>query len=85
MNRKQAAGQRLLAALFFVQEVTGHCDIHDVDCDLQLRCNALISLGLKAAQFTAKYLKHSVKCQTLNHRVPGSSPGAPTKLFKVLA
>jgi hypothetical protein len=22
---------------------------------------------------------------TLNHRVPGSSPGAPTKLFKYLA
>jgi hypothetical protein len=55
------------------------------DCDLQLRCNALISLGLKAAQFTAKYLKHHVKRQTLNHRVPGSSPGAPTKLFKGLA
>ena len=31
INRKQAAGQRLLAALFLVQEVTGRCDIHDVE------------------------------------------------------
>ena len=26
-----------------------------------------------------------VEQMTLNHRVPGSSPGAPTKLFKILA
>jgi hypothetical protein len=54
------------------------------DCGLQLRCNALIPLGLKAAQFTAKYLKHHVKRQALNHRVPGSSLGAPTLMVSAV-
>jgi hypothetical protein len=30
-------------------------------------------------------LKMQLAPLTLNHRVPGSSPGAPTKLFKHLA
>jgi hypothetical protein len=46
--------------------------------DLQLTCNALSSLGIKTRSFTANPLKCRSKRQTLNHRVPGSSPGAPT-------
>jgi hypothetical protein len=53
--------------------------------DLQCARNALILLGLKTRLFTVKPLKLHYKRQTLNHRVPGSSPGAPTKPFKSLA
>jgi len=48
--------------------------------DLQLICNLLISWGIKTRSFTPKSLKRRHKHETLNHRVPGSSPGAPTRL-----
>jgi hypothetical protein len=39
-------------------------------CDLQSRSNALISLGLKSAKFTAKPLMYHRKHESLNQRVP---------------
>jgi hypothetical protein len=45
----------------------------------------LIHLGSYRVLFTIKSLHLLVKRQALNHRVPGSSPGAPTKLFKDMA
>jgi hypothetical protein len=47
-------------------------------CDLQSMRSLLISLAFKVSRFTAKPLRYNRKRQTLNHRVPGSSPGAPT-------
>jgi len=45
---------------------------------LQFRCNPLFRKSPKRPRFTAKPFKLHGKQQTLNHRVPGSSPGAPT-------
>jgi hypothetical protein len=47
--------------------------------DLQSTCNLLVYIGLLNDHFTAKYLFVLVEHETLNQRVPGSSPGAPTK------
>jgi len=51
---------------------------------LQLKCNLLISLELKTADFTDKTLISHAESQTLNQRAPGSSPGAATKSFNSL-
>jgi hypothetical protein len=40
---------------------------------------------VKAFRAKLRALAQPVEQMTLNHRVPGSSPGAPTKLFKDLA
>src|SRR5689334_25378568 len=42
-------------------------------------------MALLCASFTVKYLTLLTEHETLNQRVPGSSPGAPTKLFRDLA
>jgi hypothetical protein len=41
--------------------------------------------GTQATRFARMLLIDLMIVRTLNHRVPGSSPGAPTKLFKNLA
>jgi hypothetical protein len=53
--------------------------------DLQRARNTLILVGLKTRFFTFKPSKLHGKRQTLNHRVSSSSPGAPTKPFKIFA
>jgi hypothetical protein len=53
--------------------------------DLQFGCNPLICIGCLELIFTIKCLSLQVKNVTLNQRVPGSSPGAPTKPIKHLA
>jgi hypothetical protein len=47
--------------------------------DLQFYGKLLISIGMIWRSFTSKPLKMQDEVQTLNQRVPGSSPGAPTK------
>jgi hypothetical protein len=51
----------------------------------QFSCNLLIYTGSVGSDFTSKRLKELCKRLTLDQRVPGSSPGAPTKLFRHLA
>ena len=71
----------------FWREAAGRLDAR-LECnrrDLQYARNVLILLGRKTVVFTPKPMKSHRKHETLNHRVPGSSPGAPTKLFKHLA
>ena len=45
---------------------------------LHFSCNPLIDIGTSQRIFTPKCLRLLIKHQTLNQRVPGSSPGAPT-------
>jgi len=45
----------------------------------------LIYIASLNDHFTAKYLFAFVENETLNQRVPGSSPGAPTKQIKHLS
>ncbi len=47
--------------------------------DLQVLRNLLIANGRKSHRFTANCLIDLRRNWTLNQRVPGSSPGAPTK------
>jgi hypothetical protein len=52
---------------------------------VQVQPNLLIYTGSVGSDFTSKRLKELCKRLTLNQRVPGSSPGAPTKLLRHLA
>jgi D-serine deaminase-like pyridoxal phosphate-dependent protein len=57
---------------------------YEQECDLGMISNVLISFDLKTGRFTAEPLKFCRKLETLIQRVPGSSPGAPTKSFKMV-
>ena len=70
--------------------VSAHVEVHCLNHlrtrppGLHSRCNRLIFRMSKLVRFTDKPLNEAHKEETLNQRVPGSSPGAPTKNIKHL-
>ena len=61
--------------------IGGKADISNPLHGLHFIRNALISNGSKTCQFVDKMLRSKQKDVTLNQRVPGSSPGAPTNIL----
>jgi hypothetical protein len=68
----------LLSLIFSIATYVRDEGLAGCACDLQFTCNLLICIGSFSDHFTAKQLFSLVKDETLNQRVPGSSPGAPT-------
>jgi hypothetical protein len=66
----------------FSDRPTGHHNVgvvlEPLYSNLHFACNQLILLGSNCFVFTANQLIYLPKNETLNQRVPGSSPGAPT-------
>jgi hypothetical protein len=81
MRALRVASETLTTRYF----ITDYLGLVSVPSNLQFTCNVLIWIPASAPIFTSKLLKLRVKKETLNQRVPGSSPGAPTKSFKHLA
>jgi hypothetical protein len=80
MRALRVASETLTTRYF----ITDYLGLVSVPSNLQFTCNVLIWIPASAPIFTSKLLKLRIKKETLNQRVPGSSPGAPTKLFRDL-